>query len=78
MPRKLSATGAAAVIILTTASVSAPSASYGPWPWEVDWRHTAAWQYPFSKQRHYFAGCWKTYRVVTPEGVSWQRMYICR
>ena len=49
-------------------------------PWDIDWRHTPAWQQGISRPRPYFAppGCFIIRRVATPDDVALQTMYICR
>jgi hypothetical protein len=49
-------------------------------PWDIDWRHTLAWQHGRSRPRPYFAppGCFITRRVATRDSVSLQTVYICR
>ena len=49
-------------------------------PWDIDWRHTPAWQQGTSRPRPYFAppGCFIIRRVATPDDVALQTMYICR
>jgi hypothetical protein len=49
-------------------------------PWDIDWRHTLAWQDGTSRPRPYFAplGCFITRRVATRDSVAPQTVYICR
>jgi hypothetical protein len=49
-------------------------------PWDIDWRHTLAWQQGTARPRPYFAppGCFVIRRVATPDDITLQTMYICR
>jgi len=49
-------------------------------PWQVDWRHTVAWQHGHARPRPYFAppGCFIVRRVATSNDVVLQSIYICR
>jgi|NGEPerStandDraft_6_1074524.scaffolds.fasta_scaffold54429_1 hypothetical protein len=77
------------IAALATAAVSVatiPAASsagwFGPRPWnsgQCD-RWACGWRYPHHPVMHHFAppGCWRTFRVATPYGVTWPRYFICR
>lgn len=49
-------------------------------PWEINWRHTAAWQVAGTKPRASFAppGCYVARLVTTCRKTSLQREYVCR
>jgi len=69
---------AAGLIITGTGPVSAGTGLL--YPWNFDWRHTAAWQQGVSRPTPYFAppGCFIERWVATPHSVAWKRLYLCR
>jgi hypothetical protein len=80
MTRKHLLTAGLAAVSAAILATTAVSAAYGPWPWDVDWRHTAAWQHGVAKPRPNFAppGCFIDRWVAIRHRVNWQQLYICR
>jgi hypothetical protein len=47
-------------------------------PWDVDWRHTYAWQHGRSVRSEFApAGCYIRRWVTTPSGTELQELFIC-
>lgn len=47
-------------------------------PWDVDWRHTYAWQHGRSVRTEFAPPtCYIRRRVTTPSGTQLQRLFIC-
>ena len=47
-------------------------------PWDVDWRHTYAWQHGRTLRTEFAPpGCYITRLVTTPSGTQLQDLFIC-
>lgn len=47
-------------------------------PWEVDWRHTYAWQHGRTLRTEFAPrGCYIRRLVTTPSGTELQELFIC-
>jgi hypothetical protein len=47
-------------------------------PWDVDWRHTYAWQHGRTIRTEFAPpGCYITRLVTTPSGTQLQELFIC-
>ena len=47
-------------------------------PWDVDWRHTSAWQHGRSLRTEFAPrSCYITRGVATPSGTQLQDLFIC-
>jgi hypothetical protein len=48
-------------------------------PWDVDWRHTYAWQHGRTLRAEFAPpGCYIKRLVTTPSGTEPQELFICR